>query len=72
MSKVEREMGFRELEAFNFTPLAKQGWRFLKFPNSLVARVLQAKYNKGMGSWKQKWEQESSLYARVFWMRRCF
>ena len=37
-------MGFRNLQAFNLAMLAKQGWRLLMNPNSLVARVYKAKY----------------------------
>lgn len=36
-SKTEGGIGFWELEAFNFASLTKQGWRFLKYPNSLMA-----------------------------------
>ena len=37
-------MGFRNLQAFNLAMLAKQGWRILTNPNSLMARVYKAKY----------------------------
>ena len=37
-------MGFRELSLFNSAILAKQGWRLVQSPNSLVSRVLKAKY----------------------------
>ena len=37
-------MGFRELSLFNSAMLARQGWRLMQFPNSLVSCVLKAKY----------------------------
>ena len=37
-------MGFRELSLFNSAMLARQGWRLIQFPNSLLSRVLKAKY----------------------------
>ena len=43
-SKACGGMGFRNLQAFNLTMLAKQSWCILTNPSSLVARVLRAKY----------------------------
>jgi hypothetical protein len=37
-------MGFKELSLFNSAMLARQGWRLMQFPNSLVSSVLKAKY----------------------------
>ena len=39
MSKAHGGMGFRNLQAFNLAMLAKQAWRILANPTSLVARI---------------------------------
>ncbi|XP_062011862.1 uncharacterized protein LOC133728462 [Rosa rugosa] len=43
-TKEEGGLGFRNMELFNQALLAKQGWRLLKCPNSLLATTLRAKY----------------------------
>jgi len=43
-SKLEGEMGFRYLQAFNLAMLAKQGWGLLSNPQSLIARIYKARY----------------------------
>jgi hypothetical protein len=44
-------MGFRHLFAFNLAMLAKQGWRFIQNPNSLVCRLFKAIYFPTTSFW---------------------
>ena len=37
-------MGFRNLQAFNLAMLAKQAWRIIINPNSIISRIYKAKY----------------------------
>jgi hypothetical protein len=43
--KLKGGLGFKNLRAFNEALLAKQGWRLINYPESLVAQVLKAKYH---------------------------
>ncbi|KAL0461293.1 UNVERIFIED_CONTAM: putative mitochondrial protein [Sesamum latifolium] len=46
-SKLHGGLGLRDLRAFNSAMLAKQFWRLLVHPDSLVGQVLQARYYPG-------------------------
>ena len=43
-SKLDGGMGFRNLRTFNLAMLAKQGWRLISNPNSLVAQIYKVRY----------------------------
>lgn len=42
--KKEGGLGFRNLHLFNLSLLAKQGWRLIQQPKSLVARLFKTGY----------------------------
>jgi hypothetical protein len=42
--KEKGGLGYRDLHLFNLAMLARQAWRLLQWPDSLCARLLQAKY----------------------------
>ncbi|XP_059442083.1 uncharacterized mitochondrial protein AtMg00310-like [Corylus avellana] len=44
MAKASGGMGFRNLNLFNRALLAKQSWRLWKEPESLVVKIMKAKY----------------------------
>ncbi|KAH1096770.1 hypothetical protein J1N35_013691 [Gossypium stocksii] len=72
-------MGFRSRANFNISLLAKQGWKLLIYPDSLVAQVLKAKYfprtdflNSSLGNnssyiWKSIWASKGVLRDGVCW-----
>ncbi|KAA3485169.1 reverse transcriptase [Gossypium australe] len=78
-SKDEGGLGFRMMAQFNISLLAKQGWRLLNFPNSLVARVFKGKYfpdsdfllarlgNTCSYIWRSIWATKGTLEQGLLW-----
>ncbi|XP_062152877.1 uncharacterized protein LOC133861169 [Alnus glutinosa] len=72
-------LGYRDLESFNSALLAKQGWRFTKFPTTLVARVFKEKYfrdgdflssnlgNRPSYAWRSTWGSKPLLNEGLLW-----
>lgn len=73
-------MGFRDLGVFNDALLARQGWRLLSKPDTLLHSVLQAKYFKRASftsayrrgrpsySWQSIWGAKSLLLEGLGWL----
>lgn len=57
-------MGFKDLRIFNLALLAKQGWKLISQPNSLVSRVLKSKYFKSCNFMDAKLGHNPSLTWR--------
>ncbi|PNX92881.1 ribonuclease H [Trifolium pratense] len=64
-------MGFRDLRAFNEALLAKQGWRLITNPNSLVAQILKAKTHPDTLTWDGtqdgNYTMKSGYHAIMHW-----
>ncbi|XP_024200533.1 uncharacterized mitochondrial protein AtMg00310-like [Rosa chinensis] len=79
LSKSEGGLGFKNLHAHYLSLLAKQGWRLLTNPNSLLSRLLKARYfpngsflDADMGdspsyTWRSIMEARTVLQAGLFW-----
>ncbi|XP_042962626.1 uncharacterized mitochondrial protein AtMg00310-like [Carya illinoinensis] len=67
VSKKDGGLGFIDLESFNKAMLAKQVWRVLNNPNSLVAQLLKQKYFKRGSILNAKKGTNSSLVWQSLW-----
>ncbi|KAA3485070.1 reverse transcriptase [Gossypium australe] len=72
-------LGFQNLGQFNIALLAKQGWRLINYPNSLLAKVLKARYypqsnflearlgNLPSFTWNSIWASKGLLQGGLCW-----
>lgn len=79
-SKESGGLGFRDLESFNMALLAKQGWRIVQYPDSLVARIYKEKYfsrstflETPLGktpsyAWRSIWNSKKLLQDGLVWL----
>ncbi|XP_042984755.1 uncharacterized mitochondrial protein AtMg00310-like [Carya illinoinensis] len=65
--KKDGGMGFRNTECFNLALLAKQGWRILSNPKSLVSQIYKQKYFKGSSFLEAKLGSSPSYIWRSIW-----
>ncbi|KAL9426467.1 hypothetical protein AB3S75_033282 [Citrus x aurantiifolia] len=71
MAKCRGGMGFREFSSFNQALVAKQGWRILQFPDSLMARTLQARYFQHKDFMKASLGSNPSfIWRNILWGRQ--
>ncbi|XP_074326531.1 putative mitochondrial protein AtMg00310 [Apium graveolens] len=68
VSKSEGGLGFRKFSQYNQALLAKQAWRILRNPNSLISQVLQAKYFTNSGFLDSK----EGSYPSLTWRGICW
>ncbi|XP_040994373.1 uncharacterized mitochondrial protein AtMg00310-like [Juglans microcarpa x Juglans regia] len=60
-------LGFRDLASFNLALLAKQAWKLLQSPYSLVAKIFKEKYFKNTSITEAKLGNAPSLIWRSVW-----
>jgi hypothetical protein len=78
-TKDKGGLGYRDLECFNMALLAKQGWRLIQNPQSLVARIIKDKYHPGCSfleselgnrpsfAWRSIWNSKTLLQKGLIW-----
>lgn len=80
MSKKKGGMGFRDLHGFNLALLGKQCWNLVKYPDTLVTRVLKARYYPSCSllqagrtggcsfTWSGIWEAKENMKDGIRWV----
>lgn len=60
-------LGFRDFDCFNLALLAKQGWRLIQNPRSMVAMIFREKYFRSSSFLEAKLGHCPSLIWRSIW-----
>ncbi|XP_024190440.1 uncharacterized protein LOC112194431 [Rosa chinensis] len=63
--KNEGGLGFRNMHHFNLALLAKQGWRLVQNLNSIIARLLKAKYFLIALLWRLRLREVTPIFGEV-------
>ncbi|KAH9800276.1 hypothetical protein KPL71_000599 [Citrus sinensis] len=70
MAKIRGGIGFKDISSFNHALVAKQGWRLLQYPDSLVAQVLKARYYRHTDFMEAKvGSNPSFIWRSILWGR---
>ncbi|XP_024039324.1 uncharacterized protein LOC127898872 [Citrus sinensis] len=70
-AKSRGGLGFRDFISFNQAMVAKQGWRLIQFPNSLVSKVLRARYFRSCSFLNAKpGSNPSFIWRSILWGRQ--
>jgi hypothetical protein len=65
-AKSNKGLGFRDLVIFNQAILAKQGWRLIQHPSSLVANIFSVNIAPPILFWRLPWVLGLLLFGGVF------
>ncbi|CAM8991132.1 unnamed protein product [Rhodiola kirilowii] len=68
MPKNQGGLNFRDLALFNDALLAKQYWRLMENPDSIISKTLKAKYYKDSDLLNSHLKQNCSMAWRGIWM----
>ena len=69
-AKSRGGMGFRDVSNFNQALVTKQGWRIIQVSDSLVARVMKARYFKHSSFMEGKTDSYPSfMWRSILWGR---
>ncbi|GAU50216.1 hypothetical protein TSUD_29020 [Trifolium subterraneum] len=68
-AKVEGGLGFRDFKVFNMAMVAKQGWKIITRPETLVGKIFKARWSMGDGRKIKVMTDPWLREARSGWMR---
>jgi hypothetical protein len=68
--KSQGGLGFRDLHTFNLAMIAKQGWKIMTNPHSLVAKIYKARYFPNSSFFESKIGHNPSYAWRGIWKAR--